>query len=104
MFMDLAVLRQLLTEIGGTRVVVVGDVMVDRFVYGNVGRISPEAPIAVMARSNEIVMLGGAGNVARNAAALGASAVLVGVVGADTGGKQAIDLFQWLKLCSSTGW
>jgi D-beta-D-heptose 7-phosphate kinase/D-beta-D-heptose 1-phosphate adenosyltransferase len=68
------------------RVVCVGDVMLDRYVYGVVERISPEAPIPVLEVSGEIEMLGGAGNVARNAAELGASVALFAVVGADPAG------------------
>lgn len=73
-----------LTDFSGARVLVVGDVMLDRFVYGGVQRISPEAPIPVMQAERAIVMPGGAGNVARNIAALGAEAVLVGLVGDDS--------------------
>ena len=80
--MDLASLQQLLQRVAGARVVAVGDLMVDRFVYGEVARISPEAPIPVMARTRESVMLGAAGNVARNVAALGARG------GAGRGGRQ----------------
>jgi D-beta-D-heptose 7-phosphate kinase/D-beta-D-heptose 1-phosphate adenosyltransferase len=87
--MDLAGLQQLLQRIAGARVVAIGDVMVDRFVYGDVARISPEAPIPVMTRTREAVMLGGAGNVARGAAELGARAILVGVIGKDAGGREA---------------
>lgn len=65
------------------RVLVVGDVMLDRFVYGGGERISPEAPIPVMRIEREIVMPGGAGNVARNLAALGAKVALFGIVGDD---------------------
>src|SRR3954465_6819044 len=69
-----------------TRVLVVGDVMLDRYWFGEVERISPEAPVPVVkiARSEE--RPGGAANVARNAAALGASATLLSVVGADEPG------------------
>jgi len=87
--MDLSGLQQRLRLIAGCRVVAVGDLMVDRFVYGEVARISPEAPIPVMARSRQIVMLGAAGNVARNVAALGAEVALVGVIGEDAGGREA---------------
>ncbi len=90
--MDLAGLQQLLQRVAGARVVAVGDLMVDRFVYGEVVRISAEAPIPVMARTRESVMLGAAGNVARNVAALGGEVALVGVIGKDGGGKQAKDL------------
>ena len=87
--MDLAGLQQLLQRIAGARVVAVGDLMVDRFVYGDVARISPEAPIPVMTRQREIVMLGAAGNVARNVAALGAKVTLVGVIGNDAAAAEA---------------
>ena len=69
--MDLSALQHLLEQVPGRRVACVGDLMVDRFVYGEVSRVSPEAPIPVLKRSRELVMLGGAGNVARNVAALG---------------------------------
>ena len=68
--------------------VCVGDVMVDRFVHGEVSRISAEAPIPIMARTSETVMLGAAGNVARNIAALGGVAALVGVVGDDGAARE----------------
>ncbi|HWF77503.1 MAG TPA: D-glycero-beta-D-manno-heptose 1-phosphate adenylyltransferase [Caulobacteraceae bacterium] len=87
--MDLAGLQQLLERVAGARVVAVGDLMVDRFVYGEVARISPEAPIPVMARQRESVMLGGAGNVARNVAALGGEVALVGVIGRDAAAGEA---------------
>src|SRR3984957_16007838 len=87
--MDLAGLQELLQRIAGARVVAVGDLMVDRFVYGEGSRISPEAPIPEMTRQREIVMLGAAGNVARNVAALGANVTLVGVVGEDAAAAEA---------------
>jgi D-beta-D-heptose 7-phosphate kinase/D-beta-D-heptose 1-phosphate adenosyltransferase len=70
----------------GRTVVVVGDVMLDRYVYGHVERISPEAPIPVLHHVSENSMLGGAGNVARNITALGGEAILIGAVGADREG------------------
>ena len=74
-------------------VLVVGDVMLDRFVYGAVERISPEAPIPVVRIQSQIAMLGGAGNVARNVAALGGQAHFIGVVGDDTAGLEVKRLF-----------
>lgn len=68
------------------RILVLGDVMLDTFVYGHCTRISPEAPIPVIRIEREDVMLGGAGNVARNIAALGGEAVLIGIVGDDAAG------------------
>ena len=90
--MDLSTLQHVLAAVGGSRVVCVGDVMIDRFVYGDVTRVSPEAPIPVLARSREIVMLGGAGNVARNVAALGGEVSLIGLVGGDPEGNEALRL------------
>jgi D-beta-D-heptose 7-phosphate kinase/D-beta-D-heptose 1-phosphate adenosyltransferase len=65
-------------------VLVLGDVMLDRFIYGSVERISPEAPIPVVSVERSMDMPGGAANVARNVAALGARAILLGVVGEDS--------------------
>jgi D-beta-D-heptose 7-phosphate kinase / D-beta-D-heptose 1-phosphate adenosyltransferase len=90
--MDLSSLQALLARLSGVRVACVGDVMVDRFVSGEVGRISPEAPIPVLARKAEDVMLGGAGNAARNVASLGGTAALVGLVGDDAAGAEALGL------------
>ncbi|MBX3455048.1 D-glycero-beta-D-manno-heptose-7-phosphate kinase [Ferrovibrio sp.] len=76
------------------RILVVGDAMLDRFVYGDVDRISPEAPIPVMRAARDIVMAGGAGNVARNIAALGARCVLVALVGDDAAAQELNDALQ----------
>jgi D-beta-D-heptose 7-phosphate kinase/D-beta-D-heptose 1-phosphate adenosyltransferase len=89
---DFAALQDLIARAAGVRVVCVGDVMVDRFVYGEVSRMSPEAPIPVLARKRELVMLGASGNVARNVAALGGQAALVGVIGSDAEGHEALRL------------
>lgn len=75
--------KQILAEIGRMRLAVVGDSMVDRFLWGTVDRISPEAPVPVVSIQKETVKLGGAANVAANIRALGAQAVLCGVVGQD---------------------
>jgi D-beta-D-heptose 7-phosphate kinase/D-beta-D-heptose 1-phosphate adenosyltransferase len=90
--MDLAQLQSLLTKISGVRVACVGDVMVDRFVYGEVSRTSPEAPIPVLHRAREQAMLGAAGNVARNVAALGGVAALAGIVGDDAAAGEALGM------------
>jgi D-beta-D-heptose 7-phosphate kinase/D-beta-D-heptose 1-phosphate adenosyltransferase len=90
--MDLSRLQALLQAGAGARVACVGDLMVDRYVRGEVGRISPEAPIPVLLQQSETVMLGGVGNVARNLAALGARAALAGVVGDDGAGAEAAGL------------
>ncbi|HEY3950764.1 D-glycero-beta-D-manno-heptose 1-phosphate adenylyltransferase [Phenylobacterium sp.] len=90
--MDLSALQHLLSLAAGRRVACVGDLMVDRFVYGEVSRVSPEAPVPVLARSRELMMLGASGNVARNVAALGGEVSLVGVVGSDNEGMEALRL------------
>lgn len=85
-------LPPLINAARGKRVICVGDVMLDRFVYGGVTRISPEAPVPIMRRSREAAMPGGAGNVARNLASLGLSASLIGVVGDDAEGRELAEL------------
>ncbi len=62
-------------------VLCVGDLMLDEFIYGDVARISPEAPAPVMAVSRSELIIGGAGNVARNIASLGASCIFIGLIG-----------------------
>ncbi len=76
-------LKELLASLEGRRVLVVGDLMLDRYVWGRVERISPEAPVPVVEVEREAGLAGGAANVARNIAALGGVPLLVGVVGAD---------------------
>lgn len=75
-----------------TRVLVVGDVMLDRYWFGDVDRISPEAPVPVVRVQQIDERLGGAANVARNIAALGAAPVLMGVVGSDEAGGRVHEL------------
>ncbi len=72
----------------------VGDVMLDRFVYGKVDRISPEAPIPVILVDHEAVMIGGAGNVARNLVGLGAKVEFVTVAGEDDAGRRLTKLLR----------
>jgi rfaE bifunctional protein kinase chain/domain len=76
------------------RILVVGDVMLDRYWFGDVSRISPEAPVPIVRIERREARLGGAANVARNAAALGAHAGLLGVVGADEAGAEVEHLLK----------
>src|SRR5450432_906639 len=80
--------RQILAAAQQTRVLVVGDVMLDQFIWGGVARISPEAPVPVVDFARESFMPGGAANVARNLSALKVSAELFGIIGRDEGGKR----------------
>jgi rfaE bifunctional protein kinase chain/domain len=75
-------------DMAAVRILVVGDVMLDRYWFGDVSRISPEAPVPIVRIEKREERLGGAANVARNAAALGAHCGLLGVVGADEAGAQ----------------
>jgi D-beta-D-heptose 7-phosphate kinase/D-beta-D-heptose 1-phosphate adenosyltransferase len=76
--------RHIVSAARGLEVFVIGDAMLDRFIVGRVARISPEAPVPVVAFDHEAVRLGGAANVASNVVALGGAATLLGVTGRDT--------------------
>lgn len=76
----------LASRLAGRRVVVIGDVMLDHFLFGKVERISPEAPVPVVRFTRDEYRLGGAANVARNIASLGGRVTLIGLVGADDAG------------------
>jgi D-beta-D-heptose 7-phosphate kinase/D-beta-D-heptose 1-phosphate adenosyltransferase len=78
---------QQFAKFSATTVLCVGDLMLDHFVYGEVSRVSPEAPSLVIAVGREEQLLGGAGNVARGVAALGAHCIFVGVIGEDESGR-----------------
>jgi D-beta-D-heptose 7-phosphate kinase/D-beta-D-heptose 1-phosphate adenosyltransferase len=90
--MDLIALQNRLGAMSGTPVMVVGDLMLDRFVHGAVSRVSAEAPVPILARDREEVMLGAAGNVARNLAALGGVPNLIGVIGEDAAAERVTGL------------
>ena len=80
-------LKTILNKFKGQEIIVVGDIMLDHFIKGAVSRISPEAPVPVVAVNNEFFVAGGAGNVAVNLAALGAKPSMISVVGPDLGGE-----------------
>lgn len=84
--------RQILSAAARSRVLVVGDVMLDQFIWGGVSRISPEAPVPVVDFHRESFMPGGAANVARNLAALAMPAELFGAVGHDDAAKRLREL------------
>ena len=84
--------RPELPDFTRARILVVGDVMLDRYWFGDVNRISPEAPVPVVHVQRTEDRLGGAANVARNAAALGAHAGLLCVVGHDEPGERIVEL------------
>lgn len=84
----------LLTLFAKQRVLVVGDLMLDRYVLGTVDRISPEAPVPVLQEQEIREMPGGAGNTARNLAALGGQATLIACVGADRAGEHLTEILE----------
>jgi rfaE bifunctional protein kinase chain/domain len=83
---DVTRLKKIISQFHKNTVLVIGDVMLDRFILGRVNRISPEAPVPVVEVEGENVALGGAANVAHNIISLGGSAFLTGVIGADANG------------------
>ncbi len=84
---------ELLERMAGRRVVVIGDVMIDEWIWGRVTRISPEAPVPVVRVDHHSFTLGGAGNVANNLRALGATVAFAGAVGNDAEGERVRALF-----------
>ena len=89
--MNPARLARIVRRFPRVRLLVVGDVMLDQFIWGRVSRISPEAPVPVVHVTEESFHLGGAANVAANVRALGGHAQVVGVVGRDAAGRRVID-------------
>jgi D-beta-D-heptose 7-phosphate kinase / D-beta-D-heptose 1-phosphate adenosyltransferase len=84
----------LIERLRSARVLCIGDVMLDHYVYGQVERVSPEAPIPVLNIERELKTLGGAGNVLRNLVALGAQASFISVVGNDDAGREVSRLLE----------
>ncbi len=84
--------RQILTAAQNVRILVVGDVMLDQFIWGGVSRISPEAPVPVVDFQRENYMPGGAANVARNLVSLNTPAALFGVIGQDDAARKLLKL------------
>lgn len=85
-------LDKLFSAFSSTKVAIVGDVMLDTYWWGNVERISPEAPVPVVVLDQKELRMGGAGNVALNTASLGASTVVFSVIGNDEDGRSLINL------------
>jgi len=85
-------LAECVRRLSRTSVLVVGDAMLDRYVYGAVRRVSPEAPIPILSVERDVAMPGGAGNVVRNLTALGAAVAFVSVVGDDQAGSDLTGL------------
>ncbi len=94
-------LVELVNNFKGKKIGVIGDLMLDHFIWGDVERISPEAPIPVVLAHKESFIPGGAGNTASNIAALGGKVFLVGLAGKDEAGKKLISEFQKIDVDTS---
>ncbi|HEY4257234.1 MAG TPA: PfkB family carbohydrate kinase [Candidatus Udaeobacter sp.] len=90
--MDLSRLEQILDRAPSTRITVIGDLMLDEFVWGKVGRISPEAPVPVVEVTGESFYPGGAANVARNLREFVERVAVIGMLGKDRSGQQLLEL------------
>lgn len=90
--LDLGKLEKVVERFSSLRLLVVGDVMIDEYFWGDVDRVNPEAPVPVVRVKSESTALGGAGNVLRNIAALGVNGVLCSIVGNDYAGDQVTSL------------
>jgi D-beta-D-heptose 7-phosphate kinase/D-beta-D-heptose 1-phosphate adenosyltransferase len=90
--------QSLIEKFNNVKVLVVGDVMLDRYWWGSVSRISPEAPVPVVRLENRTLSVGGAANVAANIVGLGATALLVGLVGDDDGGRELSEELEKIKI------
>ena len=93
-------LLELLPQMKNKKVLVIGDIMLDKYIWGSVKRISPEAPVQIVGVEKESYMPGGAGNSANNIASLGGIPYLVGVVGNDE--PQSILLQELQNRCINT--
>ena len=88
--MKLERLREILALATGRRIAVAGDLMLDQFVWGKVGRISPEAPVPVVEVTSESSYPGGAANVARNLREFTDGVAVIGTVGTDESGRELV--------------
>ncbi|MFH0772389.1 MAG: D-glycero-beta-D-manno-heptose-7-phosphate kinase [Candidatus Omnitrophota bacterium] len=91
---DIVKINKTLSKFKDIRILVIGDLILDEFVWGDTSRISPEAPVPVVLVERESLMPGGAANVANNISALGAKAHLVGVIGTDEYGRRLGDILK----------
>jgi rfaE bifunctional protein kinase chain/domain len=86
--------REIVNQFQQKRILVIGDVMIDSYLRGNVNRVSPEAPVPIVSLQKEEDRLGGAANVAINLVAMGASAIICSVIGKDKSGDKMLELLE----------
>src|SRR3990170_8377599 len=86
--------QTLIEKFRRARILVIGDLIMDHFIWGKVKRISPEAPVPVVEVTSESIMLGGSANVVNNIHSLGGRSLVTGVIGNDDGGKRLIKILK----------
>ena len=91
-------IREIFKSFNNLNVLIIGDVMIDSYLWGKVNRISPEAPVPIVTVKNKERRLGGAANVALNIQALGANPILCSVIGVDIEGQAFMELLKTQKL------
>jgi len=91
-------IREIFKSFNNLNVLIIGDVMIDSYIWGKVSRISPEAPVPIISISNKEIRLGGAANVALNIQALGANPILCSVIGVDIEGQSFLELLKKQRL------
>src|SRR5215208_3559694 len=84
-------LLALVDDFAGVRVAILGDLLVDEFIYGEISRVSREAPVLILEYDSTEILPGGAGNAANNVAALGGRAISIGIAGEDEPGRRLLD-------------
>jgi D-glycero-beta-D-manno-heptose-7-phosphate kinase len=87
-------LLSIVDEFAGVRVAILGDLLVDEFIYGEIARVSREAPVLILDYDSTEIVPGGAGNAANNVAALGGAPIAIGVAGRDESGRRVLDVMK----------
>ena len=90
----MSILKDIFKRFKDVKVLIVGDIMLDSYIYGDVNRISPEAPVPILSKTEESFKLGGAGNVALNCKALGVEPTIISYIGDDSYGKKISELLE----------
>lgn len=91
-------IRHILTRINGKKILIIGDIIADEYIFGNAYRLSREAPIPIIRFISSEIRPGGAGNVAMNIVSMGGSATLIGVLGKDIYAKELLNIFAKAKI------
>ena len=92
--LDIARAGKIIDSFKDARILIIGDLIMDHFIWGKVSRISPEAPVPVVDVRSESIMLGGSANVVNNIHSLGGSLVVAGIIGDDFDGRRLISIFE----------